>query len=48
MWGDKESSVVILKRSNYDKKLQSMINEGITNGTCVSTRDSKLRDLKKF
>ena len=35
--GDKDSFVVILKRSDYNKKLQSMINEGITNGTYAPT-----------
>ena len=35
---DKNFCVVNLKRSDYDKKLQSMIDEKITNGTCVPTR----------
>ena len=46
--GDKDSCAVILKRSDYDKKLQSMIDEGITNGTYAPTTDSALTDLKKF
>ena len=46
--GDKDSCVVILKRSDCDKKLQSMIDEGNTNGTYVPTTDSTLSDLKKF
>ena len=45
---DKNSCVVILKRSDYDKKLQSMIYEGITNGTYAPTTDSTLDDLNKF
>ena len=46
--GDKDSFVVILKRGDYDKKLQCMIDEGITNGTYAPTVDTKLNDLKKF
>ena len=37
--GDKESCVVILKISDYDKKLQIMMDEGITNGTYAPTTD---------
>ena len=46
--GDKDSCVVILKRGDYDKKLQGMIDEGITNGTYAPTADTILNDLKKF
>ena len=46
--GDKDSCVVILKRGDYDKKLQNMIDEGITNGTYAPTADTTLNDLKKF
>ena len=46
--GDKDSCVVILKRSDYDKEFQSMIDEGTTNGTYAPTADSTLTDLKKF
>ena len=46
--GDKDSCVVILKRSDYDKEFQSMIDEGTTNGTYAPTTDSTLTDLKKF
>ena len=45
---DKDSCVVILKRGDYDKKLQSMIDEGITNGTYAPTVNTILNDLKKF
>ena len=37
--GDKDSCVVILRRSDYDKKLQSMVDEGITNGKYAATED---------
>ena len=46
--GDKDSCVVILKRSDYDKEFQSMIDEGTTNGTYAPTLKSTLTDLKKF
>ena len=46
--GDKDSCVVILKRGDYDKKLQGMIDEGNTNGTYAPTADTILNDLKKF
>ena len=39
---------VILKRSYYDKKFKSIIDEGINNGTYAPTTDSTLSDLKKF
>ena len=44
----KDSCVVILKRSDYDKKFQSMIDDGIINGTYAPITDSTLSDLKKF
>ena len=47
-FNDKDSCVVILKTSDYDKELQSMIDEGITNGTYAPTTDLTLTDLKKF
>ena len=46
--GDKDSCVVILKGSDYDKKLEYMIDEGISNGTYAPTTDSALSDPKKF
>ena len=46
--GNKDSCVVILKRSDYNKKLQNMIDEGITDGTYAPTTDSTLGDLKRF
>ena len=46
--GDEDSCLVVLKRSDYDKKLQSMIDDGINNGTYAPTTDSTLSDLKKF
>lgn len=44
--GDKDSSVVIMKRADYVKKLETMIEEG--NGKYVVTEDKTLKDLKSF
>ena len=46
--GDKDSCVIILKRGEYDKKSQGLIDEGITNGIYAPTVDTILNDLKKF
>ena len=42
---DKESCVVIMNRSEYFKKLQHMINEGIQNGVYIVTEGRILEDL---
>ena len=44
--GEKESCVVIMNRSDYFKKLQHMIDEGIENGVYIVTEDKTLKDLK--
>ena len=46
--GDKDSSVVIMQRADYVKKLETMIEEGIANGKYVVTEDNTLKDLKSF
>ena len=46
--GDKESSVLIMNRSDYFNKLQHMIDEGIQNGVDIVTEDRTLEDLKLF
>ena len=46
--GDKDSSVVIMNRSDYIKKLEGMIEEGVKKGTYKKTEDITLQDLKKF
>ena len=43
--GDKESCVVIINRSDYFKKLQHMIDEGIQNGVYIITEDRTLQNL---
>ncbi|KAL9977773.1 hypothetical protein ACROYT_G015213 [Oculina patagonica] len=46
--GDKDSSVVIMQRADYVNKLETMIEEGITNGKYVVTDDNTLKVLKSF
>ena len=46
--GDKESCIVIMNRSDYFKKLQHMIDEGIQNGVYIVTKDRTFADLKLF
>ena len=46
--GDKDSSVVIMQRADYVNKLETMIEEGITNEKYMVTEDNTLKDLKSF
>ena len=46
--GDKDSSVVIMKKSDYVFKLNTMINDGIMKGTYEETTDNKLKELSQF
>ena len=46
--GDKDSSVVIMNRSDYVEKLERMIEEGVKEGTYKKTENTTLKDLKKF
>ena len=48
MKADKDSSVVMLNRKDYDEKLENMIQDGINNGTYIETDDTTLQDLKLF
>ena len=48
VFGDKESFIVILNRSDFFKKLQHMIDEGIQNGVYIVTKDRTLEDIKLF
>ena len=43
--GDKDSSVVIMKKSDYVTKLDTMIDDGIIKGTYVETTDNTLKEL---
>ena len=46
--GDKDSSIVIMQKDDYNKKLQHMIDEGIRKGIYIPTEDNTLNDLRKF
>ena len=46
--GDKGSSVVITKKSDYVTKLDTMIDDGIIEGTYVETTDNTLKELSRF
>ena len=46
--GDKDYCAVILKRTDYINKLETMINKGIESGTYVECEDTTLSDLKLF
>ena len=48
LFGDKDSSVIIMQRADHVDKLETMIEEGITNGRYVVTEDNTLKDLKPF
>ena len=45
---DKDSSVVIMKKSGYVTKLDTMIDDGIIKGTYVETTDNTLKELLRF
>ena len=46
--GDKDSSVVIMKKSDYVTKLDTMIDGGIMKGTNIETNDKTLKELSQF
>ena len=46
--GDKDSCLVLMTREDYNKKLETMLNDGISKGIYVPTVDTTLRDLKLF
>ena len=45
---DKESSTVILNKTDYVNKVNAMTDEGISKGKYVETVDSTYKDLKHF
>ena len=46
--GDKDSSVVLLNKSDYLEKMQNMLDKGIQDGIYEAAADTILSDLKKF
>ena len=45
---DKETCTVILNRTDYQNKVNNMINEGIAEGKYIETADNTHKDLKRF
>ena len=48
MGSDKDSSVVILDHKDYMYKLETMVTDGIKNGTYIKTQDRTIKYLKRF
>ena len=46
--GDKESSIVVMNKVDYGKKVNGMIKEGIKEGKYEMTRDTTRKDLEKL
>ena len=46
--GDKESCVVLIDKTNYQDKLQKMVEEGIKNGIYKVAEHNTLKDQKLF
>ena len=46
--GDKDSSVVTMKKSDYVTKLGTMIDDGIMKSTHLETTDNMLKELLRF
>ena len=46
--GDKESSIVIVKKPNYVAKLEIMIHGGFIKDTYMKTTDIMLKELSRF
>ena len=45
---DKDSSVIIMNRSDYTKKVELMLQQGISEGKYIKTEDDILKELKSF
>ena len=48
LWKVKDFLVVILNKTEYNKKLENMVKEGIDKGTYALTEDNTIKDLKNF
>ena len=46
--GDKDSGVVLMKKSDYVTKLDTMVDDSIMKGTYVATTDKTLKQLSQF
>ena len=45
---DKDSSIVITNKADYITKIETMIEEGIKDGTYTETNDTTMQDLKRL
>ena len=48
MKGHKDSSVVILNKTDYIEKLENMVKESINKGTYILSQDNTIKDLQNF
>ena len=46
--GDKDTSMTIMNKTDYQNKVQKMINDGISVGKYVHTEDTIIKDLSSF
>ena len=46
--GDKDWSIVIINKTDFIKKIETMIQKGIKNGTYAETDDTAMQDLIRF
>ena len=46
--GDKDSSIAIMNKADYIKKMETMIEEGIKNGTYAEAGNTTMQDFKRF
>ena len=46
--GDKDPSVIIMKKLDYVTKLDTMIDDGVMKGTCAEITDNTLKELSGF
>ena len=46
--GDKDSSIVIMNRKDYSKKIDDMINDGMQQRKYKGTDDNILKELESF
>ena len=46
--GDKDTRITIMNKTDYQNKVQKMINDGISEGKYVHTEDTIIKDLSSF
>ena len=48
LWKVKDFLVVILNKTEYNKRLENMVKEGIDKGTYTLTEDNTIKEFKNF